>query len=618
MMKILLSSFFLIFLIVMSPLGYAQDVPDWVKNTAGWWATDAISETEFVNAIEYLVNNGIIDVDSTSTSSNVQPVPDWVKNTAGWWATDAISETEFVNAIEYLVNNGIIVTEKLVTEKFVTLSELEYFFNQKVIDERGPQKNLLTPVINSHGFRGPEINQLPSEDTFRIFAVGGSTTFGIGAPDGNSWPALLREKFASIDTQKNVEIINAGIPSATSYNNFQLIKNKLVTFEPDLLIIYEGVNEQVCSLPEYSNSDTQATKEFLEQLCGVYAQKNYPDFLANRYSDICDFGKKNNFDVVLIIQPTVMFEGKILTDQELSSYFDRSVYSVMLYDYENLTNTVLTQTTNCYSTVSFVEIFDDYDIPIYFDYMHSTHVGNDIISEHILEEITPLLITEGIFTDSNVKSETRNIFNFKFKDAPMNKDFSKKTIDNESFLGMDLSGTDFSNSVISNSDFRLTNLESADFSNTKLDGIQFRQNILKNADFTNVDFTNVDLTNVDLSETKLVNTKLSSKNLTQTFFHKADLSGASMSNSLLHKVFFNDVKIKDVDFTHAHLKENSFVNVYDKDVNGMDFTKADIEYADFHGLKLTNTIFDKTIVHNSNFVDTDFSQVSSIVDISLE
>ena len=39
------------------PNVYAEGVPDWVKNTAGWWATDAISETEFVNAIEFLISD---------------------------------------------------------------------------------------------------------------------------------------------------------------------------------------------------------------------------------------------------------------------------------------------------------------------------------------------------------------------------------------------------------------------------------------------------------------------------------------------------------------------------------------------------------------------------------
>ncbi len=39
-------------------------VPAWVKNTAGWWADDQISETEFVDSMEYLIDSGIIDVSS--------------------------------------------------------------------------------------------------------------------------------------------------------------------------------------------------------------------------------------------------------------------------------------------------------------------------------------------------------------------------------------------------------------------------------------------------------------------------------------------------------------------------------------------------------------------------
>ena len=39
-------------------------VPSWIKNTAGWWADDQISETEFVNSMEYLIDSGIINVSS--------------------------------------------------------------------------------------------------------------------------------------------------------------------------------------------------------------------------------------------------------------------------------------------------------------------------------------------------------------------------------------------------------------------------------------------------------------------------------------------------------------------------------------------------------------------------
>ena len=83
--------------ILMAPAVSSQEstIPDWIKNNAGWWAEDTISETEFVNAIGFLIKEGIIKVDESTTSTNSKNIPDWVKNTAGWWATEQISETEF-------------------------------------------------------------------------------------------------------------------------------------------------------------------------------------------------------------------------------------------------------------------------------------------------------------------------------------------------------------------------------------------------------------------------------------------------------------------------------------------------------------------------------------------
>jgi len=39
----------------------SDSIPSWIKNTAGWWADDQISEAEFVNSMEYLIDSGIID-----------------------------------------------------------------------------------------------------------------------------------------------------------------------------------------------------------------------------------------------------------------------------------------------------------------------------------------------------------------------------------------------------------------------------------------------------------------------------------------------------------------------------------------------------------------------------
>ena len=96
--------------VFMVPNAFAENVPDWIKNNAGWWATDQIDDSAFLQGIQFLIKEGIMVIPSTETSefSQSQEVPAWVKNNAGWWATDQISETEFVNAIKFLIESGLI------------------------------------------------------------------------------------------------------------------------------------------------------------------------------------------------------------------------------------------------------------------------------------------------------------------------------------------------------------------------------------------------------------------------------------------------------------------------------------------------------------------------------
>jgi hypothetical protein len=44
-------------------------IPDWVKNTAKWWAEDSISEDDYVKSLEYLILNGVIDIPITEVTA---------------------------------------------------------------------------------------------------------------------------------------------------------------------------------------------------------------------------------------------------------------------------------------------------------------------------------------------------------------------------------------------------------------------------------------------------------------------------------------------------------------------------------------------------------------------
>ena len=48
----------------------ANNVPDWVKNNAGWWADGTLTENEFVNALQYLIKMGIMKVSASAVSDD--------------------------------------------------------------------------------------------------------------------------------------------------------------------------------------------------------------------------------------------------------------------------------------------------------------------------------------------------------------------------------------------------------------------------------------------------------------------------------------------------------------------------------------------------------------------
>ena len=67
--------FFAITLVTISSLFLTasatdSNIPEWVKNTAKWYGDDKISETEFLNAIKFLVDNNIITLDSNTDLTN--------------------------------------------------------------------------------------------------------------------------------------------------------------------------------------------------------------------------------------------------------------------------------------------------------------------------------------------------------------------------------------------------------------------------------------------------------------------------------------------------------------------------------------------------------------------
>jgi len=78
--------------------------------------------------------------------------------------------------------------------------------------------------------------------TFRVFCVGGSTTYGRPFFDRTSFAGWLRALLPAVDPSRSWEVINAGGISYASYRVARVV-DELCRFQPDLFVVYVGHNE---------------------------------------------------------------------------------------------------------------------------------------------------------------------------------------------------------------------------------------------------------------------------------------------------------------------------------------------------------------------------------------
>jgi tetratricopeptide (TPR) repeat protein len=91
-------------------------------------------------------------------------------------------------------------------------------------------------------FNYQEFPKRKSGNSYRIFCMGGSTTYGRPYFDEVSFCGWLRVYLKAADPTRNWEVVNAGGVSYASYRVAKLM-NELKDYQPDLFIVYSGQNE---------------------------------------------------------------------------------------------------------------------------------------------------------------------------------------------------------------------------------------------------------------------------------------------------------------------------------------------------------------------------------------
>lgn len=85
-------------------------IPVWIKTESAWWTSGQISDAEFIEGIEFMLDQSLISVLPWDIARGASPaIPQWVKIPSGWWAEDMLTDDEYINMIQYLVESQAIV-----------------------------------------------------------------------------------------------------------------------------------------------------------------------------------------------------------------------------------------------------------------------------------------------------------------------------------------------------------------------------------------------------------------------------------------------------------------------------------------------------------------------------
>ncbi len=89
---------------------------------------------------------------------------------------------------------------------------------------------------NKFGYRGKDFAVPKPKGVIRIFAVGDSFTYGVGAEDNQTIPYVLQEELKKINP--GVEVINAGIGHSSPIMHYINLKRIHLKYEPDFVVLF--------------------------------------------------------------------------------------------------------------------------------------------------------------------------------------------------------------------------------------------------------------------------------------------------------------------------------------------------------------------------------------------
>lgn len=263
-------------------------------------------------------------------------------------------------------------------------------------------------------FRHKKVSVKKPPNTFRIITLGGSFTFGwpYGKPEeaDQVFSGLLEKRLneGRAAGARHFEVINAGIGGYTSFQGLAYLKERLLRYKPDLLLVTFGANDSCrndaigvfLTDKEYYEKRAAQMKDPTRKALGdllnqsrvlallnkvVFAIKQQtaeptprvpPDDFYENMTEMVRLGRAWDFKVVLLYEPHDQLEP---LEKELEINPHTAVVKQVAD--ENPDRVLLLDTIN------FFRGHYDRKKELFYDYMHLTKPGHALLADYLNEKL---------------------------------------------------------------------------------------------------------------------------------------------------------------------------------------------------------------------------------------
>ena len=111
-------------------------IPNWFKNIVGWWTLEKINDQDFLNILEHMIENKIIQIPDKDRFENLNELKmlSWIKNNLDLWSNDQTNDKEFFKSINWLKDNKFLSIEKNSQKSEEDLEYEKYWFDRYLAD----------------------------------------------------------------------------------------------------------------------------------------------------------------------------------------------------------------------------------------------------------------------------------------------------------------------------------------------------------------------------------------------------------------------------------------------------------------------------------------------------